>query len=117
MLELVAKGVISGALVVAASELARRSTTAAAIIASLPLVSILAMVLLYHETGSTERVIQLSYAIVWVVLPSIVLFLVLPLLLRSGMRFSLAMLLACATMAAAYWLYSVVLERLGIGGG
>lgn len=115
MLELVAKGLISGALVVAASELARRSTAAAAIVASLPLVSILALTLLYYETGSTERVIELSYAIVWVVLPSIVLFLVLPILLRSGMNFPVAMVLSCVAMAVAYWLYRLALARAGLG--
>ncbi len=66
---LIVKGVLSGALVVGVSEIAKRSTLFAAVFASLPLTSILAMIWLYLDSDSTESVRALSIGIFWMVLP------------------------------------------------
>ena len=69
---LVLKALLSGAIVVAASEVARRSSILGAIIVSLPLTSILAMIWLYRDTGDDREVSDLSWAILWVFAPSLV---------------------------------------------
>lgn len=112
MLDLAIRGVIAGVLVVAATEASRRSTAAAAILVSLPLTSIIALAAIWIETGDQSRVSSLSWAILWVVLPSITLFLALPLLMRAGLHFWAALSLACALMALAYWGYSHLLTTL-----
>ncbi|MCB0880351.1 MAG: hypothetical protein KDC46_15370 [Thermoleophilia bacterium] len=115
MLEYALKGTVAGILVAAALWAQDRSTALAAILVSLPLTSIVALVALWMETGSRDEVSQLSWAILVVVAPSVVLFLALPLLLRTGLGFWIAMPLACITMAAAYWAYARVLARFGVG--
>jgi predicted membrane protein len=115
MLELLLKGTIAGVLVAAALWAQERSTALAAILVSLPLTSIIALSVLWTSTGSREDVSELSWAILLIILPSVVLFIALPLLLRTGMHFWVAMPLACATMALAYFGYSRLLARIGLG--
>jgi hypothetical protein len=107
------KAVLSGAIVAAASEIARRSSLLGAVLVSLPLLSILAMVWLYRDTRNADEIADLSWSILWVIVPSLVFFVVLPLALRRGVEFWPALLLACAATAVAYgiWIWSA--RRLG----
>lgn len=115
MWQLLAKAVISGVVVVAASEAAKRSSVWGAVLVSLPLTSILALAWLWIDTRDVEAVMALSWSILWIVVPSVVLFVALPLLLKVGAPFIVALPLACAIMVVAYAGYVVVLERFGIG--
>jgi hypothetical protein len=80
----------------------------------LPLISLLAFVWLYLETGDIEKVATLSHSIFWLVLPSLVLFIVLPLLLRSGLGFWLSLVAACFATAAAYFGMIKIFGVLGV---
>ena len=71
----VIKIVISAVLIVLISEIAKRSTLFGSVIASIPMVSVLAMIWLYIDTQNTQQIIVLSKGIFWLVLPSLVLFL------------------------------------------
>lgn len=95
------------------AELARRSTFIGAVLASLPLTSMLALVWLYVETHDTDRIATLSTSIFWLVLPSLVLFVVLPLLLRAGWGFWYALGTASVATAVAYLSMVKVLAALG----
>ena len=90
-LGLAGKGIFSGAIVVAASELAKRSTVFGAAVISLPITSILALYWLNKETGDTAQVADFAESIIWLVIPSIALFIALPFLLRRGWDFEPAM--------------------------
>ncbi len=114
MLYTALKVLITAALVVAISEAAKRSSALGALIASLPLTSLLAFVWLYGETGDTAKIASLSHSIFWYVLPSLVLFIVLPLLLTRGVNFWPSLAIACAATFAAYLLMTKLLARLGI---
>ena len=106
--------VLIPALVIAGgATLARRYTIAAALLASLPLTSLLAIIWLYADTRDTGKVITLTYSILWAVLPSLLFFIALPLFLRI-LSFVPALLAACAVTVAGYGLYVVILGRLGI---
>jgi L-lactate permease len=109
---LLLKALLSGAIVAAASELARRSSVMGAILISLPLTSILAAIWLYRDTRDTGQVAALSWSILWVVVPSLVFFVVLPLALRS-IDFWPALALACAATAAGYVLWVGTARLLG----
>lgn len=85
------KIVITTILIVLISEISKRSSLAGAILASVPLVSVLAMMWLYIDTKSIEKVIALSTSIFWLVLPSLAIFVSLPLLLKRGLNFYLCM--------------------------
>lgn len=115
MLELALKGTIAGVLVAAALAAQERSTALAAVLVSLPLTSIIALSVLWVDTGSREQVSQLSWSILLVVVPSVVLFVALPLLLRTGLHFWIALPLSCATMALAYAGYALVLSKTRLG--
>lgn len=114
MLSYAIKLVLSAALIVAVAEVAKRSSFWAAALASLPLTSLLAMAWLYIDTGDTGRVAALSQGIFWLVLPSLVLFLALPLLLRAGWSFWPALAVSCVLTALAYVAMSWGLARLGV---
>jgi hypothetical protein len=114
MWQLAAKTLITVAVIVAVSEIAKRSSFWGAVIASLPLTSLLAFVWLYAETRDAQAVAGLSQGIFWLVLPSLPLFLVLPLLLRAGWAFWPSLGLACATTVGAYFAMLWVLGRLGV---
>lgn len=108
------KVLLTAVVIVSVAELARRFVPLAAILASLPLTSILALLWLYHDTGSEAHVSALSRQIFWALLPSLLFFVTLPGLLRLGVRFPLALPLAIAAMVAGYALYVTVLKKLGI---
>jgi hypothetical protein len=114
MLQLVLKTLISAITVVAASEIAKRSTLLGALIIALPLNSILAFIWLYYETHDGLRVAQLSQSILALLLPSLLFFVILPLSLKAGQSFGLALTLASALTLLACWLWSLLLGRFGI---
>ncbi len=109
------KILISALLIYGIAEIGKRSSLVAAILASLPLTSLLAMVWLYRDTHDVKRIAALSTGVFWLVLPSLVLFLLLPpLLLRWQIQFPLALALACGATIAAYFVMLVALRRLGV---
>ena len=114
MLQTVIKVLVTSVLVVAISEAGKRSAMLGAILASLPLTSVLAFFWLYGETGDTEKVAALSTGIFWLVLPSLILFVALPVLLRSGVGFGAAMVVSVALTAGGYGLMLAVLARFGV---
>jgi hypothetical protein len=101
-------------LIIAVAEIGKRSSFWGAIIASLPLVSLLAFVWLYLETGNKESIAALSNSIFWLVLASLPLFLVLPTLLRNGWPFWPSLAVACAVTVIVYVVLVWLLERYGM---
>ena len=73
-----------------------------------------AMVWLYVDTGDTEKVARLANGIFCLFLPSLVLFLSLPLLLRSGMDFYASLAASIALTVAAYFAMVYTLRLAGI---
>ena len=110
----IVKVIISAILIVAISEISKRSTLIGAVLASIPLVSVLAMIWLYIDTRDVDRVAGLASGIFWLVLPSLALFLALPLLLKHGFNFYLSMTLSILVTVGCYWLMITLLERVGI---
>jgi hypothetical protein len=102
MSQFLIKVLVSALLVAAVSEVARRSSLLGAVLASLPVTSLLAFIWLYRDTGDTVKVAALSADIFWLVLPSLVLFLLLPVLLKQGWNFWLSLGTSCAATALAY---------------
>ncbi|MFA6141102.1 MAG: DUF3147 family protein [Hyphomicrobium sp.] len=114
MLATAIKIAVTAVLVVAISEVAKRSSLLGAVLASIPLTSVLAMVWLYADTGDAEKVAELAIGIFWLVLPSLALFIALPLLLRAGWDFAPSLAAASALTVACYFLMLAILKRFGI---
>jgi len=105
---------LSALILVVVAEVAKRSTLWAAALASLPLISLLAFVWLYLDTGDVHKVAALSNGIFWLVLPSLLLFVLLPVLLRSGLGFWLSLGASSAATALAYLGMIKLLAAFGI---
>lgn len=114
MLYLTVKAALSGVIVLAVSEVARRYPGLGGLIASLPLVSLLGILWLWQETGDRERIAAHAEATFWFVLPSLPMFLLLPFLLRHGVAFWLALLLSCILTMLLYLLMCWALPRMGV---
>lgn len=114
MLYLATKAILSGIIIAIVSEVAKRNPGLGALIASLPLVSILAMIWLWHDTSDTTRIAGHAEATFWLVLPTMPMFLLLPWLLRHGTGFWLSLGLSCLLTIALYLLTIWLLPKLGI---
>jgi len=114
MLQYAIKVLITAVVVVAVSELSKRSSLWGAVLASLPLTSLLAFVWLYRSTGNIEAIASLSHGIFWLVLASLPLFLILPALLKSGVGFWLAFAASCVVTVGLYFGLVWVLGRFGV---
>jgi hypothetical protein len=114
MLYLIAKALLSGVIIVAASEAGKRSPTYGALLLSLPLISILAMVWLWRDTSDNERIAALSEGTFWLVLPTLPMFLVLPAIMRHGFAFWIALAASCVLTLALYLVAVWLLPKLGI---
>lgn len=114
MLYYLTKVAITTILIVVISEVAKRSSLIGAILASIPLVSVLAMIWLYVDTRDISKVSDLSRSVFWLVLPSLTLFLALPWLLKSGVDFYWSMIIAIALTVFMYWLMVMVLGRFDV---
>lgn len=110
MLNTIVKLIISSGIIIIVSELAKKSTFIGGLIASIPLISVLAMTWLYIETKDIENVSALSKSIMWMVVPSLALFISLPVLLRSGFNFYLSLGIS---IIITFLCYGVVIYTLG----
>ena len=108
------KFVISAAVLVAVSELSKRSSLVGGLLASLPLTSLLAFIWLWRDTHDSGKIAALSTSIFWLVLPSLVLFIVLPVLLKRGVTFYPALGAAVVVMLAGYGGMVFALGKFGI---
>jgi hypothetical protein len=108
------KALVSGLIVAAVSEIARRYPTTGALVASLPLVSVLGMLWLWHERPDRANMAVHSAATFWYVLPSLPMFLMLPALLRAGLNFHLSLLLGCLLTIALYLTMNALAPRFGL---
>lgn len=109
------KVLLSSLIIVGVTELSKRANSFwAGVLASLPLVSLLAFIWLYIETKDTGKIIALSQNVFWLVLSSLSLFVVLPILLKRNMAFPLALALSVVIMVAAYLATAAILKRFGV---
>ncbi len=109
-----AKALLAGVIIAAIAEVGRRLLTMAALIASLPPVSILGMIFLWHARPDAENMALHAQATFWFVLPSLPMFLLMPVLLRHGFGFWTALLAGCVLTVALYLLMVQLGPRVGI---
>ncbi len=105
---------ISAVVIVAITEIAKRSSGFAALIAALPLTSLLAFMWMHFEGAEPARIAELSGQIFWLVLPSLVLFLLLPLLIKQGMGFWWSLSISVAATSVCYVAMLPLLRKFGV---
>ena len=114
MYYLAVKAIVSGILIAAASEVAKRYPGFGALIASLPVFSVLGMIWLWHDRPDAMNMAAHAQATFWFVLPSLPLFLLIPVLLRHGIGFWPALAAGCCLTVLLYIAMVLALRRFGI---
>ena len=114
MTYLIVKALLSGIIIAAVSEIAKRSPGFGALVASLPLVSILSMMWLWNDTRDAGRLADHAQATFWYVLPSLPMFLIIPELLRRGVPFWPALAAGCALTIGLYLALAWAGPRFGL---
>jgi len=114
MLQFAIRAVLSGIIVALIALLARRSPAAGALIASLPLLSVLGMIWLWHDTGDRVRLAAHAEATFWYVLPSLPMFLLIPVLLRHGVGFWVSLAAGCVLTILLYLAVVAIAARFGV---
>jgi hypothetical protein len=109
-----AKALLAGVIIAAIAEVGRRLPAMAALIASLPLVSILGMIFLWHTRPDAENMAVHAQATFWFVLPSLPMFLLIPAMLRQGFGFWTSLAAGCLLTFVLYLLMVQCAPRLGI---
>ncbi len=114
MVYLFIKALVSAIIIVVVAEIAKRSPSAGALVASLPLVSVLGMIWLWRDTHDRARLAAHAGATFWYVLPSLPMFLLIPALLRGGLGFWPALIAGMALTVLLYLVTVAVLARFGV---
>ncbi len=113
-MQLAIKAAISGVLIAVASEIGRRSPTWGGLLISLPLVSTIALIWLWRDTGNPDAVADMAISSTVYVIGSLPAFIVLALLLRAGFGFFPSLLAGLAAGYVGYFLANSIGEALGI---
>ncbi len=108
------RALLSGVMIAAVSTVARRYPAAGALIASLPLVSVLGMMWLWHDRPDAGNMAAHAEATFWYVLPSLPMFLLIPAMLRRGVDFWPALIAGCVLTILAYLATVLIAARFGV---
>ena len=108
------KILLTAMIIVGISEIAKRSTLIAGIVASIPLTSLLALTWLYFDTQSSSTVMDLSRNILLMIPPSLTFFIALNSLLGWNTAFTLSLLISIMLTAVVYWIYFYILNFFGV---
>ncbi|MBA3581123.1 MAG: DUF3147 family protein [Gammaproteobacteria bacterium] len=108
------KYLITAALVVIISEVAKRSDKAGALIGALPWMTIMVLLWLYFENQESSKIAAHAYYTFWYVLPTLPMFLLLPYLLNKQVMFGWAMLAGVALTISLFAVEVLVLRRFNI---
>lgn len=101
------------ALVVVVSEVAQRSDKLGALVAALPLVTILTLIWLHVEKQPEATVSNHAWYTFWYVVPTLPMFLAFP-ALHDWLGFWSALLASALLTIVCFVLFALVLKRFGI---
>ena len=104
---------ISSAIIVLVSEIAKRDNLLGGLVASIPIVSVLSMIWLYIDTNDIDKVKALANGILWMIFPSMSLFIVLLILINCGIKFYLSLTISILTTMVCYLLTISVMNYFG----
>lgn len=112
--EFITRALLSGLIIALIALIGRKAPAAAALVASLPLISILGMIWLWRDTRNTVLLANHAEATFWYVLPSLPMFLLIPWMLRNGYGFWLALGVAVVMTLILYLATIGIAARFGV---
>jgi hypothetical protein len=108
------RALLSGVIIALIALVGKKAPAAGALIASLPLISILGMIWLWRDTANAKLLADHAEATFWYVLPSLPMFLLIPWLLRSGFGFWPALAAGVALTISLYLITILIAARFGV---
>ncbi|MGB0775643.1 MAG: DUF3147 family protein [Akkermansiaceae bacterium] len=111
------KFLITAAVVVAISQFAKINDKLGALIAALPMVTVLAMTWMYFEhkgEAQTEKIANHAYYTFWYVIPTMPMFLLIPWMMRRGIHFGWSLLSGCVLTAVLFIVTAWVMKKFGV---
>ncbi len=114
MIRFIIKVILTSVLIVTVSEVGKRNSIMAAIYASLPLTTLLAMVWLYIDTKDLQKVTSLSWNVLIAIVPSYAFLISFPILIKYGFGFWISLLIAAFVTVIAYLAYVFILKYFGV---
>lgn len=113
MLFIVFKYILTSAIIVTVSEIAKRSDKLGAVISSLPLVTILTMIWLYIEKQPDVKIKNHAYYTFWYVLPTLPMFLLFP-YLYDKFGFTISLVISCVITFILFVITAFITKKFGI---
>jgi hypothetical protein len=113
-MEFAIRAVLSGIIIALIAYIGKKAPAAGALIASLPLISILGMIWLWRDTTDTTLLADHAEATFYFVLPSLPMFLLIPWMLRHGQGFWLSLGAGVIMTVALYFLTATLAARIGV---
>ena len=107
------KYLLTAGVVVLISEVAKRSDRLGGLIAALPLVTVLALIWLYVENQSSEKISNHAYYTFWYVLPTLPMFLIFPYLLKK-FGFWITLSLSMMITLIVFYIFAKVMKSFGV---
>lgn len=107
------KYLVTAALVVVISEVAKRSDRIGSLIAALPLVTVLTLLWLYFEKQPAERITSHAWYTFWYVLATLPMFALFPLMHRHGVFWG-ALAGSVVLTVVCFALLAWVMRRFGV---
>ena len=106
------KTIVTALIIVLVSEIAKKYTWAAAVIVSIPLTSLLAFIWLYYDTRDVQKVIDLSLGTIVMTIPSILFFILLPIMLKLKQNFTFSIVVAVLSTSLAYFFFIILIKKI-----
>tara|TARA_B100000427_G_C15194071_1_gene457286 strand:+ start:243 stop:590 length:348 start_codon:yes stop_codon:yes gene_type:complete len=106
------KTLVTALIIVLVSEIAKKYTWTAAVIVSIPLTSLLAFIWLYYDTRDVQKVIDLSLGTIVMTIPSILFFILLPIMLKLKQNFTFSIVVAVLSTSLAYFFFIILIKKI-----
>lgn len=104
------KTLISALVIAGVTQLSEKTPVGAALLKSLPFTSFLVFFFMKYEGRTDQEIIRMSWDILYLVIPSLILFVSLPLLMSRGVNFYLSMMISTFVMCLGY---AITLKVMG----
>jgi len=109
------KILLTALIIFSVAQVSERSTIMAAVLASIPIVSVLSMMLMFHEGQTALEISAFARDIVWLLIPSLLIFIVMPWLIESrGWEFYPALAAGLSSTVVGYFVMVQLMERFGL---
>lgn len=96
------KVLISAFIIATVTKLSEKTPVGGALLKSLPFTSFLVFFIMKYEGRTNKEISRMSWDILYLVIPSLILFIIFPILLDRGWSFGSSLLISTVVMCVGY---------------